>query len=76
MKFESKLYFTGLENRHSSKTGKDYTVIKFFDYDSNSCFEVFTSNPQVFKDFKPMQQYSFNLQVTKQNELISLRLVE
>lgn len=76
MVFESKLYFTGVETRHSNKTGKDYTVLKLFDFDSNSTFELFCSSPEAFKDFKPMSQYNFKLQVTKQNNFISLNLVE
>lgn len=75
MKFECKLYFNGVETRHSNKTGKDYYVLKLYDFDSNNAFEIFCQSPDPYKDFKAMQQYNFNLQVTKQNDLISLSVV-
>lgn len=76
MKFETKLYFNGLETKFSNKTGKNYAILKLYDYDSNAGYDIFCTTPDKFKDYKTMQQYNFNLQVTKQNELITLRLVD
>lgn len=75
MKFETKLFFNGIEKRHSNKTGKDYFVIKLYDYDANTGFDLFVQDIDKYKDYKSMTAYNFNLQVTKQGDLISLNIV-
>lgn len=76
MVFNAKLMFCGIDLRHSSKTQKDYYVLKLFDFESNSSYNLFIKDCEKYKDYKLKQDYDFKLQLTKQNNLINLNVLD
>lgn len=75
MEFNCKLYFVGVEKRHSNKTGNDYHVLKVYDKASNSPFECFVSDVLKYKDYKEMQLYDFVCSVSKQGNYINVNII-
>lgn len=76
MVFDTKLMFCGAEQRHSNKTQKDYYVVRLFDFESNSSYDLFVKDIEKYKDYKPKQEYNFKLQLTKQNNNINLNIID